>query len=111
MVTAMRTLGLTCLLVAAQAAPLRGEATDPAMSMAPAKLDKQTCTLSAQLASLRQALLRGSPALKRFLRKQLRELAPAIPESELRSALSRRARSGDDRGADRGAGGANGAAE
>jgi hypothetical protein len=89
MVTAMRTLGLTCLLVAAQAAPLRGEATDPAMSMAPAKLDKQTCTLSAQLASLRQALLRGSPALKRFLRKQLRELAPAIPESELRTALSR----------------------
>lgn len=46
-----------------------------------------TCSLSQQLQSLRVALHRGSPALKRYLRRQLREQAHAVPESELRAAL------------------------
>lgn len=46
-----------------------------------------TCSLSSQVQSLRRALKGGSPALQRYLRRQLRELAPSIPEAELRSAF------------------------
>lgn len=53
----------------------------------PAPPVQASCSLSSQLLSLRQALRQGSPALRRYLRRQLRELAPAIPESELRAAF------------------------
>lgn len=62
---------------------------DPEMSMAEPKLEQKACTLTAQLQTLRLGLLRGSPALKKFLRRQLRERAPAIPEAELRAAFER----------------------
>lgn len=52
-----------------------------------AQAQPATCSLGNQLQSLRLALRRGSPALQRYLRRQLRELAPAMPESELRAAF------------------------
>lgn len=55
----------------------------------PSVLTQKECSLSGQLETLRMGLLRGSPALKRFLRKQLRERAHAIPEAELRAAFER----------------------
>lgn len=56
-------------------------------SLWPKKLSQQQCSLAGQLDTLRAGLVRGSPALKKLLRRHLRELAPAIPESELRTAL------------------------
>lgn len=47
------------------------------------------CSLHGQLETLRLGLLRGSPALKKFLRKQLRERAATLPEAELRAAFLR----------------------
>lgn len=58
------------------------------VSTAPRLAQKQ-CALGAQLDALRAGLRRGSPALKRFLQKQLRELAPTLPLAELRAAFER----------------------
>lgn len=65
-----------------------GSATTSAPT-AEGRVQPATCSLGNQLQSLRLALRRGSPALQRYLRRQLRELAPAVPESELRAAFER----------------------
>lgn len=83
-----RLLGLLALLLVAPLGTRVGYA-DSAMSLTETKLEQKACTLSAQLQTLRIGLLRGSPALKRFLRRQLRERAPVIPEAELRAAFDR----------------------
>jgi len=61
----------------------------PAWSAPPAAPLPQptSCSLANQLQSLRLALRRGSPSLQRYMRRQLRELAPAVPEPELRAAF------------------------
>lgn len=71
--------------------PLSVGLADPTVnqSLLPKKITQTQCSLSVQLDALRRGLLRGSPALRKLLRKQLRELAPAIPEAELRAALDR----------------------
>lgn len=83
-----RLLGLLTLLLSVLP-DLREGYAQPEMSLAETKLEQKACTLTAQLQTLRLGLLRGSPALKRFLRRQLRERAPAIPEAELRAAFDR----------------------
>lgn len=67
-------------------------AQSPAQSLAsgPApRLVQKQCAIGAQIEALRAGLRRGSPALKRFLRQQLRELAPTLPLAELRAAFER----------------------
>lgn len=63
-------------------------ASGPASSTPPRLAQKQ-CSIGAQIEALRAGLRRGSPALKRFLRQQLRELAPSVPLAELRAAFER----------------------
>lgn len=53
------------------------------------RLTQKRCSVDAQIEALRAGLRRGSPALKRFLRQQLRELAPTLPLAELRAAFER----------------------
>lgn len=58
-------------------------------SLLPKKLTQVQCSLPVQLEALRSGLRRGSPTLRKFLRRQLRELATSIPEAELRAAFER----------------------
>ncbi len=58
-------------------------------TLLPPKLRKVQCSLTDQLETLRMGLRQGSPALRKLLRLQLRELSPAIPESALRAAFLR----------------------
>lgn len=79
------------IVAASSAAASAASASGGSQNAAPA-VDTQRpqpvqCSLSGQLQSLRAALQRGSPALKRYMRRQLRELAPSVPESELRAAF------------------------
>lgn len=55
----------------------------------PPSVRRSTCSLSQQLDALRAALSRGSPALKAYLRRQLRELAPSLSLADLRAAFVR----------------------
>ena len=55
----------------------------------PPPIGQKVCSLADQLQTLRVGLLRGSRSLKKFLRRQLRERAPAISEAELRAAFER----------------------
>ena len=66
-----------------QAAPVQS------VSAPPPPIGQKVCSLADQLQTLRVGLLRGSPSLKKFLRRHLRERAPAIPEAELRAAFER----------------------
>ena len=55
----------------------------------PLPIGQKVCSLADQIQALRVGLLRGSPSFQKFLRRQLRERAPTIPEAELRAAFER----------------------